>query len=139
MRFRVKSQPWFVSDTMEHDIWTTLKRLEESSDARLAAAGKRWRDLFDSGAWKICVDAFWTLPHDFSEMRAVDPGLHDELANSKLVVFKGDLNYRKLVGDLDWDVETTFGAALRGFQPAPLVALRTLVRTEFNLLLNLIC
>ena len=79
--------------------------------------------------WKIRRDPFWTFPHDFSEMATAAPELYEELSASKLVIFKGDLNYRKLVGDLEWPVQTSFSKALRGFRPAPLVALRTLVRT----------
>ena len=61
-------------------------------------------------------------------MATAAPELYEELSDSKLVIFKGDLNYRKLVGDLDWPVQTSLSKALRGFRPAPLVALRTLVR-----------
>ena len=28
VRFRVKCQPWFVSDTMEHDVWWLLDQME---------------------------------------------------------------------------------------------------------------
>ena len=61
-------------------------------------------------------------------MATAAPELYEELSDSKLVIFKGDLNYRKLVGDLDWPVQTSLSKALRGFRPAPLVALRTVVR-----------
>jgi hypothetical protein len=62
-----------------------------------------------------------------SHMHSVAPALYRELSSSKLVIFKGDLNYRKLVGDLEWNVDDSFQRALRGFRPAPIVALRTLV------------
>ena len=88
--------------------------------------------MLEVGSWRIRRDPFWTYPHDFSEMAAAAPELYEELSSSALLIFKGDLNYRKLVGDLEWPVQTSFSRALRGFRPAPLVALRTLVRTLDN-------
>ena len=59
-------------------------------------------------------------------MKSVDNELYSELSQAHLVIFKGDLNYRKLTGDLNWDYSTSFEHSLRGFHPAPLVTLRTL-------------
>ena len=62
----------------------------------------------------------------FSMMKKDSPSLYSQLSEANILIFKGDLNYRKLVGDLSWSTETTFLESLQGFNPAPLVALRTL-------------
>ena len=59
-------------------------------------------------------------------MPAAAPDLHRHLAAADLLLFKGDLNYRKLLGDRMWPAHTPFATALCGFAPAPLLALRTL-------------
>jgi hypothetical protein len=71
-------------------------------------------------------ESFWTEPFDFSEMRAENSTLYNKLSEANLVIFKGDLNYRKLLGDLNWEYTTDFLEALRGFRPTNLVSLRTL-------------
>ncbi|KAF3849907.1 hypothetical protein F7725_019626 [Dissostichus mawsoni] len=44
-------------------------------------------------------------------MAADAPDLYANLQGADLVLFKGDLNYRKLVGDRDWD-HTVLGLRL---------------------------
>ena len=46
------------------------------------------------------------------------------LATARLTVFKGDLNYRRLVGDRLWPEDTPF-SALTSYLPGPVAALRT--------------
>lgn len=58
-------------------------------------------------------------------MQEISPELYLMMSLSKLLIFKGDLNYRKLVGDLNWPLNERFQVALRGFQPTSFVALRT--------------
>ena len=52
---------------------------------------------------------FYSLGRPFHEMKDHTPELYQQLrTESSLVVFKGDLNYRKLVGDLNWEYTATF-------------------------------
>jgi D-3-phosphoglycerate dehydrogenase len=53
------------------------------------------------------------------------PSLRQVLAQSDLVINKGDANYRCLVGDCHWPYTTPF-ADIVAYFPAPLLALRTL-------------
>jgi hypothetical protein len=41
------------------------------------------------------LGSFWTTQYSYQDMPALAPHLVEELAKSGLVVFKGDLNYRK--------------------------------------------
>ncbi|WP_251021357.1 ARMT1-like domain-containing protein [Streptomyces sp. ISL-98] len=51
--------------------------------------------------------------------------LHEDFATATLTVMKGDLNYRRLVGDQDWPATTPF-ADVTSYFPGPVAALRTL-------------
>ena len=42
------------------------------------------------------------------------------------VIFKGDANYRRMLGDRKWDIHTPLTAILHPWAPTNLIALRTL-------------
>lgn len=127
VKFYVKTMPWFVSDTMHKDLnWLLGYLASESCEPELQYFAKKWNEYFSRKQWQVVESDFWTLPYDFSHMKSVNPKLYGELAKNDLVIFKGDLNYRKLVGDFDWPFDTDFRTALRGFLPTSLCALRTL-------------
>ncbi len=120
-----KAMPWFVSDVTYHDFMWTIDTLHNHRDNLLSSLGKSWHKRLSSKQWDISGHNFWTTPHDYSEMKAVCPELYKELSQSDLILFKGDLNYRKLIGDRSWEYTIPFAEALCGFHPAPLCALRT--------------
>jgi hypothetical protein len=121
-----KAMPWFVSDVTKHDLDWTLNTLSNCENPTVAYFGKKWQGRLQNGGFVFTEHMFWTLPHDYSLMKLTMPGLYNELGKAKIVVLKGDLNYRKLTGDRHWETTTRFDVALQGFHPAPLVSLRTL-------------
>ena len=121
-----KCLPWFVSDVTPRDFEYTLNKLEKDDDAVIKSLACRWRERLADGSWVFKVHPYWTQNQDFSAMRKLSPDLYKELSQSDLILFKGDLNYRKLTGDFTWEFTYPFESALRGFHPAPLCALRTL-------------
>lgn len=124
LTIHTKTRPWFVSDTTEKDLRWTIETLKESPGSVGEVAGK-WFHYLSDGRWKVCNNKFWTTGYDFAEMSKIDPDLYSQLSKASLIIFKGDLNYRKLTGDLEWPTETMLEHALRGFSPAPLLAVRT--------------
>ena len=124
--FHLKCLPWFVSDATKNDFHWLLEQLNQSSANPVwQIASKRWQQHLQNGQWIIQTHRFYTLPYDYSSMQQIAPELYSAMSQSKLIIFKGDLNYRKLVGDLRWPLNERFETALRGFQPTSLVALRT--------------
>uniref|UniRef100_A0A182PRM2 Sugar phosphate phosphatase n=1 Tax=Anopheles epiroticus TaxID=199890 RepID=A0A182PRM2_9DIPT len=125
--FNVKAIPWYISDVTPKDMQWTLDTLAANdSQPLLAQFGTRLKAHFESGALEMRpVDHFWTSPYEFYRMRDVAPALYERLSQAKLLVFKGDLNYRKLLGDFNFPYTTPFVEALRGFLPTSLCTLRT--------------
>jgi len=126
VRFYGKLIPWFVSDVTATDWQWSLDQLATSATAKLQTLGQRWQQYLADGVWQFSTHPFWTLPYDFTAMKSAAPDLYDELSAADIVLFKGDLNYRKLVDDRVWPTTTPFTVALRGFSPSSLCCLRTL-------------
>ncbi|XP_054857650.1 damage-control phosphatase ARMT1 isoform X2 [Eublepharis macularius] len=126
IHFHGKSIPWYVSDTTNHDLNWTIKQMLSANHRWMSKCGVSWEGNMKNGVWIYHDHFFWTLPHEFSSMAQVAPDLYAELQKSNLIIFKGDLNYRKLTGDRKWDFTVPFHQALNNFHPAPLCSLRTL-------------
>ncbi|MFJ9951419.1 damage-control phosphatase ARMT1 family protein [Kitasatospora sp. NPDC091207] len=118
----VKPRPYFVSDATTADLLATVERLRAAPSPRAAAVGRRlWRAL-GAGELAVRTHAFFCAPLTFHELPAE---LRAEFAGAALTVFKGDLNYRRLVGDRLWPPTTPFADVVEHF-PSSVAALRTL-------------
>lgn len=127
VRFRVKAIPWFISDVLAKDFYYTIAELKCHENEILRAAGTRWENYLNSGQFELQpADHFFTSPFEYYKMEKISPNLYRSIAEAHLVVIKGDLNYRKLLADINWDTTTDFRTSLSGFEPTNLCALRTI-------------
>jgi uncharacterized protein with ATP-grasp and redox domains len=99
-----KPQPFFVSDATPVDVLRTAELLE------IAAGEVRTHAFFASSG--------------FLRLDEMPAKLRSDLSGFDAVIAKGDANYRRLVGDAPWPVETPMAAAI--FFPCPVLALRTM-------------
>lgn len=111
-----KSFPWFVSDVTPRDVETTLRDMENPAifpdRGALDYVVGMIRSHLKSGQMTVESHDFWTTACSFHELPAEAPDLYAYLQRSNLVVFKGDLNYRKLTNDALWPYTTPFKTAL---------------------------
>jgi hypothetical protein len=117
----VKMHPVLVSDATTEDVHILLNTLDEKGGQPKSLAA-RIREAVDAGRLSVVPDFFWTTPGRLWELPA---RIASTFSRAKLVVSKGDLNYRRLTNDAIWPVEAPVTAPLEAF-PAPLLALRTL-------------
>ncbi|KAM4865877.1 damage-control phosphatase ARMT1 isoform 1-T1 [Thomomys bottae] len=126
IHFHGKMIPWFVSDTTLRDFNWVIEHVKHGNHEPMAKCGAAWEKYVQGGRWVYHDHVFWTLPHAFCAMPQIAPDLYAELQKACLIIFKGDLNYRKLAGDRKWEFTVPFHEALNGFHPSPLCSIRTL-------------
>jgi uncharacterized protein with ATP-grasp and redox domains len=119
-----KSIPWFVSDVVPNDFGSLLAGLmdpqkfystpsedEKNADKtpiplaekeviELSFLFERWAGFHQEGQLRLRGNRFWTEGGSYWRLPTSDSRLYDDLKESQLVIFKGDLNYRKLTGDV---------------------------------------
>ncbi|GAA5999275.1 hypothetical protein JCM5350_004977 [Sporobolomyces pararoseus] len=136
--------PWFVSDVQPHDFEIMFSTLSDSTFfpnctevelSQLKTLVTRWKRYVEEDKFKLSVPRtlqmgsqnVWTSPYPFCDLPLISPDLLKELQESKLVIFKGDLNYRKLVSDAWWEPSSSFEQALGPLKgEISLLSLRTL-------------
>ncbi|VDK40253.1 unnamed protein product [Taenia asiatica] len=103
--FMPKIMPWFVSDVTQFDFdWLLKEALPGCAvSQKLAVWAERWSQRFHEGSFALELHAFWTFPFGYNELQTRSPDLYRRLTmDCDVVIFKGDLNYRKLVEDRLW-------------------------------------
>jgi hypothetical protein len=119
----LKAQPMFVSDAMPADVEMSLAALPARPGADLPVLAARLESYRQEQRLHLRPDPFWNSSRFFWELPAA---IQAELSRAYLVIFKGDANYRRLVGDSKCWPTTIPAAEAIPYFPAPLVALRTL-------------
>lgn len=120
--FHLKKCPYFVSDAMPQDIYDVIALLQASSQLAARQFGDRLEKYFNFGRLDIEADPFWTSWKMFRQMPL---SIRQTLANSNLVIIKGDANYRRLLDDAHWP-PTTRMEDVASYFPSQFVTLRTL-------------
>jgi uncharacterized protein with ATP-grasp and redox domains len=147
-----KNIPWFVSDVVPKDFADLLSvlvnakhfyespseddeangvtpdKLSEQESNDMMGLFQNWSSLYAEGKMVLRPNRFWTEGGSYWRLPKTAPALFEDLQQSELVIFKGDLNYRKLTGDAAWDPTTPFTLAVGPLGPGSgmrTLALRT--------------
>ncbi|MGH3839737.1 MAG: damage-control phosphatase ARMT1 family protein, partial [Pseudonocardiaceae bacterium] len=121
MTLHVKPYPYYVSDATTTDLIACLRRFRQAPE-QVAEVGRRLWQALRTGRLTVHTNAFSCAPWSYHRM-PVD--LAEQFSSATLTIMKGDLNYRRLVGDCRWPATTPF-AALASYFPGSVAALRTL-------------
>ncbi|EDR15208.1 uncharacterized protein LACBIDRAFT_243185 [Laccaria bicolor S238N-H82] len=121
IRFHGKRFPWFVSDVTKKDWEWLLNTLvygqlfPNATDVELESLrrlGRRWKQYEKEGKWVYEQHPFWCTGYTFWDLHSEAPDLFLHLSRSDLVIFKGDLNHRKLTYDCAAPASTPFEVAI---------------------------
>ncbi|TGN76600.1 protein-glutamate O-methyltransferase family protein [Streptomyces bauhiniae] len=117
----LKPTPYYVSDATTADVLDALHRLRSAGGLAGEYGDTLWSALGD-GRLVLRAHPFSCSPLPYADM---PDDLRADFAAAGLTLFKGDLNYRRLVGDRYWPATTPF-AEVTAYFPGPVAALRTL-------------
>ncbi|CAI5724663.1 unnamed protein product [Hyaloperonospora brassicae] len=120
----VKVEPMYVSDATPADVHEHIAEMQrETRTLEVQALGKRLATYVKTDALVIESDIFWNRYTYYWDMPMA---LQTRFAReATLVIIKGDLNYRRLLGDRLWPPSTPVEEAVPYF-PTAFVSFRTL-------------
>lgn len=124
--FHAKDIPYMVSDVLLKDFDILLKDLKDrdffpvtdaSSKEALNLFADTINEFVSQGKIEVREDSFWTTHFDYwsidpAETKYHGAEIYKDLVQSDLVIFKGDLNYRKLTADRKWPRTTPWLEAI---------------------------
>ncbi|POR04758.1 hypothetical protein AU468_02345 [Alkalispirochaeta sphaeroplastigenens] len=119
----LKLYPTYVSDTTVADLARFLEvaALHPRQEVRTCAAA--FASALEEGTLRLAPDDFWCQPRFLDD---APPRIGEALEGAGLVIFKGDLNYRRVFHDTLWSPETPLEEAAGRKPGTPWLFLRTI-------------
>lgn len=117
VKLHFKQMPYFVSDALIGDYRLLLKILIENKETAWFA--REIIKMEETGSLELKDDPFWTSGQLYNQMPET---LLEELSFSDLIIFKGDLNYRRLVGDNNMSYEKETASLVNYFSADILIS-----------------
>lgn len=104
-----KFYPTYVSDTTVADIHLFLQRAGGHSNGAVRTFAGYVSDALDTGALGLAPDPYWC---ETAFLDAMPDHLAGLFAGARMVIVKGDFNYRRAFRDTTWPVGTEPAAAM---------------------------
>lgn len=114
--YHVNVLPIFVSDVIGNDLEFTLKVIKDfiSSSTTIEVSRKDCylnalasiEKIFKDGLAHIEPDFIWNMPTAYNNISRKKDIFMKNQDNVDLLIVKGDLNYRRLCGDMTWSYKT---------------------------------
>jgi uncharacterized protein with ATP-grasp and redox domains len=120
VHLHLKLFPTFVSDATPQDLAHTLEALSKVEVESVRLWGERLKMAQADGRLQSHTHPFMTSSHPLWQM---PDEFRRELAQTDLVISKGDANYRRALGDAHWPFTTPF-ADVVSYLPTPTLFLR---------------
>lgn len=119
----LKIHPTYVSDTTVADFHQFVSHASASADPRVASYGRSLHNAFERGRIVLAPDSYWCSTHFLTGMPL---RIRQTVADAGMVIFKGDLNYRRVVRDTIWPAGTPARTAMGPAQIGTALLLRTM-------------
>lgn len=120
--FHVKPYPTYVSDATGADVLEMVEHLSQAQEKPILNMAARLKSYLANEQLSMQTDYYWISPLSGWQMPA---NLKKAFSRPALVISKGDVNYRRWLGDRHWPYTTPIKDILSYFG-SPLLALRVL-------------
>jgi hypothetical protein len=122
----VKLHPTYVSDATPADVWDLVGKMRECSlgpaPELVQGLGKRLYRALQAGRLRVVPDLYWNSPEFLDTL---PPRLARPFSGAALVIFKGDMNYRRLIADVVPGATVPLSSVAL-YVPAPVLLVRIL-------------